>query len=142
METPALIPRPERTLTIDLPDGPPTPDLFREIRLIVSANFPDEWAEWAQAHGIETPSFGGSISMEAMEQGLQLAENGHGLAMGRRPLVDDWLAKGRLIAPFGTGDPTGAAYYLCKPAKLPMTATARHAERWLTETAESWRDAT
>jgi len=124
------------------PEGALTPNMFRPLRLIVSANFPGEWEEWAQAHGIETPSLGDSITMEAMEQGLQLAENGHGLAMGRRPLVDDWLAKGRLIAPFGTGDPTGAAYYLCKPAKLPLTAAARHAERWLTETAENWRTTT
>ena len=77
--------------------------------------------------------------MEAMEQGLQLAENGHGLAMGRRPLVDGWLNSGRLVAPFGTAAPTGAAYYLCKPTNLPLTAAARHAERWLTKTAESWR---
>lgn len=127
---------------IDPPEGGPTADMFRDLRLIVSANFPGEWEEWARAHGIETPSLGGSITMEAQEQALQLAENGHGLAMGRRPLVDDWLNSGRLVAPFGTADPTGAAYYLCKPAGLPLTAAARHAERWLTGTAESWRDAT
>jgi len=124
---------------VDSPKGSPSPGLFRGIRLIVSANFPGEWEEWAQAHGLDTPSLGDSITMEAMEQGLQLAENGHGLAMGRRPLVDGWLNSGRLVAPFGTADPTGAAYYLCKPANLPLTAAARHAERWLTKTAESWR---
>ena len=57
-----------------------------------------------------------------MEQALQVAECGHGLAMGRRPLVDDWLDRGTLVAPFGAGDPTGAAYYLCRPADLPPTA--------------------
>ncbi len=127
---------------VDPPDSAPTPDLFRKTRIIVSANFPDEWEEWARARGIETPSLGDSITMEAMEQALQLAENGHGLAMGRRPMVDDWLDKGRLIAPFGTADPTGAAYYLCKPSTLPPTAAARHAELWLTETAKTWRENT
>lgn len=127
---------------LDPPDGQPAAALFRDIRLIVSANFPDEWEEWARARGIETPPLGDSITMDAMEQGLQLAENGHGLAMGRRPMVDDWLEKGRLVAPFGTADPTGAAYYLCKPANLPLTAAARRAERWLVETAETWRDTT
>ena len=52
-----------------------------------------------------------------------------------RPGVD----KGRLIAPFGTADPTGAAYYLCKPTKLPLTAAGRRVERWLTRTAAAWR---
>ncbi len=124
---------------LDLPLPKPTADVFRNIRLIVSANFPDEWEEWARAHGIDPPALGDSITLEAMEQALQLAENGHGLAMGRRPVVDDWLENGRLIAPFGAADPTGAAYYLCKSTDLPLTAAARHVERWLTETAASWR---
>ena len=51
-----------------------------------------------------------------MEQALQVAESGHGLAIGRRPMVDDRLARGTLVAPFGAGDPTGAAYYLCRPS--------------------------
>jgi LysR family glycine cleavage system transcriptional activator len=124
---------------LDPSHGKPTPEAFHDIRLIVSANFPDEWEEWARAHGIAPPALGDSITLDAQEQGLQLAATGHGLAMGRRPVVDDWLDKGRLIAPFGAADPTGAAYYLCKPADLPLTAAARRAERWLTRTAAAWR---
>jgi LysR family glycine cleavage system transcriptional activator len=124
---------------LDPPVREPTSDLFHDIRLIVSANFPDEWEEWARAHGIAPPALAGSITLDAQEQALQLAESGHGLAMGRRPVVDDWLDKGRLIAPFGAADPTGAAYYLCKPSNLPLTVAARRAERWLTHTAAAWR---
>jgi len=119
----------------------PTAKVFDNIRLIVSANFPDEWEEWARAHGIDPPALGDSITLDAMEQSLQLAENGHGLAMGRRPVVDDWLDKGRLIAPFGAADPTGAAYYLCNPSDLPLTAAARRVEKWLIDTATAWRRA-
>ncbi len=117
-------------------------DLLAGIRIIVNANFPDEWEEWARAHGIDPPAPGDPITLDAQEQALQLAENGHGLAMGRRPIVDDWLDRGRLIAPFGAADPTGAAYYLCKPAGAPLTAAARRAERWLTQTAAAWRGET
>jgi len=124
---------------LEAPSGEPTTEILRKVRLIVSAHFPDEWEEWARAHGVPPPVLGDSITLEAMEQALQLAESGHGLAMGRRPVVDDWLKKRRLVAPFGTGALTGAAYYLCKPKDLPLTAAARRAERWLTETAEVWR---
>ena len=124
---------------LEAPFGLPTPELFAGIRLIVSANFPDEWEEWARAHGVAAPALGDSITLDAQEQALRLAESGHGLAMGRRPIVDDWLDRGRLIAPFGAADPTGAAYYLCKPSGLPLTAAARRAERWLTQTAAAWR---
>lgn len=120
----------------------PKADLFAGIRIIVNANFPDEWEEWARAHGIAPPALGDPVTLDAQEQALQLAENGHGLAMGRRPIVDDWLDRGRVIAPFGAADPTGAAYYLCKPAGAPLTAAARRAERWLTQTAAAWRGET
>ncbi len=124
---------------LDPPFGQPAADVLRDIRLIVSASFPDEWEEWARAHGIDPPALGEPITLDVQEQALQLAANGHGLAMGRRPVVDDGLDKGRLIAPFGAADPTGAAYYLCKPTDLTPTAAARHAERWLTHTAAAWR---
>lgn len=122
------------------PEGPPGPHLLRDVRFIVSGNFPDEWEEWARAHGIDPPALADSVVLDAQEQALQLAENGHGLAMGRRPVVDDWLAKGRLVAPFGTADPTGAAYYLCKPEDQTPTAAARHVERWLMAAGAAWRD--
>ncbi len=121
------------------PFGKPATDVLRDIRLIVSASFPDEWEEWARAHGIAVPALGEPIMLDVQEQARQLAASGHGLAMGRRPVVDDWLDEGRLIAPFGAADPTGAAYYLCKPADVAPTAAARHAERWLTHTAAAWR---
>jgi hypothetical protein len=44
------------------------------------------------------------------------SQSGHGLAIGRRPVVDDRLVLGTLVAPFGAGDPTGAAHYLCRVA--------------------------
>jgi LysR family glycine cleavage system transcriptional activator len=73
-----------------------------------------------------------------MEQALTVAETGHGLAMGRRPVVDDWLARGRLVAPFGDADPTGAAYYLCRPAATMPTAAGRRLERWLVKKGTEW----
>ncbi len=121
------------------PSATPAPEVFRDIRLIISASFPDEWEEWARAHGLEPPETADSVMFDAQEQALQLAENGHGLAMGRRPVVDHWLDTGRLIAPFGAAEATGAAYYLCTPSDVAPTAAARRIERWLRRTAAAWR---
>ena len=126
---------------LDLLPKKPSREALRDVRFIVSANFPDEWEEWTRAHGLEPPALNDLIVLDAMEQSLQLAENGHGLAMGRRPVVDDWLARGRLIAPFGDADPTGAAYYLCRPSAAMPTAAGRRLERWLTMKAAEWRGA-
>lgn len=119
----------------------PSQEVLRTVRLIVNGNFPDEWEEWARAHGLEPPALNDLIAFDAMEQALQVAESGHGLAMGRRPVVDAWLERGRLVAPFGEADPTGAAYYLCRPNTAMPTAAGRRLERWLTEAATEWRGA-
>ncbi len=113
-------------------------ELFKGVRLIISSSFPDEWEEWAKARDLPEPSVSDSVVLDAQEQALQLAEKGLGLAMGRRPVVDDWLTSGRLEAPFGDADPTGAAYYLCKPADFVLPVAARRAERWLLAIASEW----
>ena len=120
------------------PPGEPLLEAIGGARIIVHGSFPDEWEEWARAHGHEPPAPMGTVTLDTMEQALQVAESGHGLAMGRRPLVDDRLAQGVLIAPFGGPDPTGAAYYLSKAAGQTPTAAARRLERWLTDVAAAW----
>ncbi len=112
----------------------PLAGLYR-ARLIVNARFPDEWEEWSRARGLEPPSLSGAVTMDAQEQALQVAEGGHGLALGRRPMVDDRLERGVLVAPFGDAEPTGAAYYLCRAVGVPPTAASRRLERWLSELA-------
>ena len=119
--------------------GELSPDALAGARLIVNRGFPDEWEEWTRAHGLAPPEPGGTVTLDSSEQVLQVAEGSHGLAMGRRPMVDDRLAQGTLIAPFGGPNPTGAAYYLCKAAGQVPTAPARRLERWLAKTAAAWQ---
>lgn len=124
---------------LDRASTEPSQEALDDVRYIVNANIPDEWEEWSRAHGLDPPAPGDMVTLEAMEQALQVAESGHGLAMGRRPVVDSWLERGRLVAPFGAADPTGTAYYLCRPIDLTPTAAGRRLERWLGETAAEWR---
>ena len=116
-------------------DGGPVNTLLASARLIANGGIPGEWDEWARANGVELPAPASRVTLDAMEQALQVAERGHGIAMGRRPLVDDWLNDGRLIAPFGGDSPTGASYYLCAPAGLAPTAASRRVRRWLMDAA-------
>lgn len=113
----------------------PSPEVLARARIIVNANIPDEWDEWARARGVDLAVAGDRITLDVMEQTLQVAESGHGLAMGRRPVVDSWLERGGLIAPFGAAGPTGAAYYLCRPPGATPTAAGRRLERWLVKNA-------
>ncbi len=121
-------------------NAPVSPSRLRGLRFIVNANFPDEWEEWARARALTPPPAADTVVLDVQEQALQLAERGLGLAMGRRPVVDDWLGSGRLIAPFGGADPTGAAYYLCRPEDVTLTAPARRVEKWLSTIARDWAE--
>ncbi len=68
-------------------------------------------------------------------QALQAALDGVGVAMGIRPYVDDDLAAGRLVAPFGITVSKGKRWYLVyrrARAEEPAFAAFR---RWTLEQA-------
>ena len=112
-------------------------EALRKLRLIVNDTHVPEWQEWARAHGLEPPSLRGAIMLHASDQVLGAAIEGLGMAIGRRPLVDRWLNEGRLVAPFGAADLSGAAYYLAWPDDIELSVAARKVARWLHEMAKA-----
>jgi LysR family glycine cleavage system transcriptional activator len=106
-------------------------EALRRARLIVNDTDPTEWDSWCKAHGLPAPSTRRAIVLHASDQVLEAATEGLGMAIGRRPLVDRWLNEGRLIAPFGSADLSGAAYYLVYPDDIEMPVAARKVARWL-----------
>ena len=112
-------------------------DALRKLRLIVNDTHVPEWQEWARAHGLEPPSLRGAIMLHASDQVLGAALEGLGMAIGRRPLVDRWLNEGRLVAPFGAADLSGAAYFLAWPDDIELPVAARKVARWLHDMANA-----
>ncbi len=108
-------------------------------RLIVNGYFPDEWIEWARGHGVDAATLDGALDrtlrLETQEQVLAAAEQGLGLAIGRRPLVDERLKAGALTAPFGMPGPSDIGYYLCQPVANTPTAATRRVGQWLKDFA-------
>jgi LysR family glycine cleavage system transcriptional activator len=109
--------------------------VLKSCRLIVNGYHPDEWSEWAGAHGAEAPTLEGAFLLESQDQVLAAAEQGLGLAMGRRPQVDERLKSGVLVAPFGTLDPSDTGYHLCRTLGNTPTAGTRQVARWLADFA-------
>ncbi len=108
---------------------------LRSARLIVNAGDAEEWREWASAHRLEVPSLRGAVTLDTSVEVLAAATEGLGLAIGRQPMIEHYLADGRLVAPFGRADSTGAAYYLVHPADVELSVSARRVARWLKEIA-------
>ncbi|MEM9098632.1 MAG: LysR substrate-binding domain-containing protein [Pseudomonadota bacterium] len=114
-----------------LPDGATPESLPKGTRFLINRGIPGEWEEWARAHGIAPPPPEASLMLETIEQVLQVAEAGRGLAIGRSPYIEPRLERGSLVAPFGAEGPTGAAYFVCLPNGRVPTAAARRLARWL-----------
>ncbi len=110
-------------------------DALRKRRIIINDTDMTEWHDWCAAHGLEPPPMRNAIVLHASDQTLGAALEGLGMAIGRRPLVDRWLDEGRLVAPFGSADRSGAAYFLVYPERGELPAAARKVARWLREIA-------
>ena len=86
-------------------------DVAREALLQVQHS-PEEWPLWlAAAHVKLAPGMLGP-RFDTYAMVLQAALDGVGVALGLRPYVEDDVAAGRLVAPFGLAVPKGRAWYL------------------------------
>ena len=80
-------------------------EALQSARLITNGYHTAEWEEWARARGFKLAKQQKSLILDSQEQGLEAAERGLGIAMGRRPLVDERIKAGSLISPFGQEGP-------------------------------------
>src|SRR5688500_12496258 len=69
------------------------------------------WKTWLEVERIADLRPAASLSFSGYEQIIPAAIAGHGVALGRSPLVRDLVASGELVAPFkSTADPARAYY--------------------------------
>ena len=96
------------------------------IRCNIAAN--PEWATWCDAVGLTDFKPKQNLRFHNRVQSVAAAVGGLGIAMGRRPAVDDSLDAGKLVIPFDTMLDGFGAYYLVYPdqsGRLPRIAAFR-----------------
>ncbi|NBC32696.1 MAG: transcriptional regulator GcvA [Alphaproteobacteria bacterium] len=82
------------------------------------------WATWLEFFGITDidPARGPSYSDSLML--MEACTAGHGVAIGRESLIEEDLAKGRLVKPFDVRHPASFSYYfVCPPDSLERRKT-------------------
>ncbi|MEO8203555.1 MAG: LysR substrate-binding domain-containing protein [Betaproteobacteria bacterium] len=79
------------------------------------------WRVWLEVAGIPDLRAAGNLRFSGYEQVIPAAIAGHGVAMGRTPLVSEALAEGDLVAPFQGVAQTARAYF----AKVASNAAKR-----------------
>jgi LysR family glycine cleavage system transcriptional activator len=79
------------------------------------------WRVWLEVAGIPDLRPAGNLRFSGYEQVIPAAIAGHGVALGRTPLVSEALAAGDLVAPFQGVAQTARAYF----AKVARNAAPR-----------------
>lgn len=79
------------------------------------------WKTWLEVERIADLRPAGTLSFSGYEQIIPAALAGHGVALGRSPLVKDLLASGDLVAPFKSQADPARAYF----AIVSKTAASR-----------------
>ena len=79
------------------------------------------WKTWLEVERVADLRSAGTLSFSGYEQIIPAALAGHGVALGRTPLVKDLVASGELVAPFKSSADPARAYY----AVVSKTAEGR-----------------
>ena len=83
------------------------------------------WKTWLEVAGIPDLRPAGTLSLSGFEQIIPAAVAGHGVALGRSPLVKDLLAEKKLVAPFKTSADPARAYFVI-PSKSAASRPEVH----------------
>ena len=93
------------------------------------------WKTWLEVERIADLRPAGTLSFSGYEQIIPAALAGHGVGLGRSPLVKDLLASGELVAPFkSTADPARAYYAVVSKSAEGRTEVAAFVA-WLKQEA-------
>jgi DNA-binding transcriptional LysR family regulator len=93
------------------------------------------WKSWLEVAGIPDLRPVATLSFSGFEQIIPAAVAGHGVALGRSPLVKDLLATKELVAPFKTSaDPARAYFAITAQSAAGRPEVAGFVE-WLKEEA-------
>jgi len=93
------------------------------------------WKTWLEVAGLADLRPAGRLSFSGYEQIIPAAVAGHGIALGRTPLVRDLIAAKELVVPFErSADPARAYFVIVAPGAAARSEVGAFVA-WLRETA-------
>jgi LysR family transcriptional regulator, glycine cleavage system transcriptional activator len=107
----------------------------------VNGSVATEWEPWLQALGLADLEPAARLSMSGYNEVIAAAVAGQGVALGRRPLVDQLLREGRLVAPLARTIATPRSYILVVDPAARARPAVRALEAWLLQQAAEERAA-
>jgi LysR family transcriptional regulator, glycine cleavage system transcriptional activator len=93
-------------------------------------DMPTEWQTWLRSAGLPDLEPASTISFNSYSEAIGAALAGHGVVLGRRPLIDPLLRRRQLLAPFGGERTSERGYALLVDGNPPRPAVQALAD-WL-----------
>ncbi len=111
-----------------------TPDDLKDHVLLHSDGFKEDWRLWATAAGVKVDlSRNHALSFDLALMTIQAAIDGLGVAIARKPYVQNDIANGRLVVPFSMTLPSEAGFYFVSPGSTAKTPKIVAFREWLFE---------
>lgn len=92
--------------------GLSTPRDLRNHVMIDLVTSPHAWPEWLSAAGLPDLKPRSRLTVDNLDSGFHAASKGLGVCIGIAYLVDSYMARGELVAPFGTELSAWSTIYL------------------------------
>jgi len=110
----------------------PDAKLLARAPLIHVTSVSADWHHWFRASGLELPpSIDGGLRVDTIAMAFDAASRGLGIVLGRRPLVDDDIAGGRLTPLAARTIPSGSSYWLVTAQTEFQKPEVKVFRRWL-----------
>lgn len=122
--------------------GPPlrTPEDLRrhtllQVQMSPADGMPLEWEPWLQAVGLGRFEPAATLTFSGYGEAVAAAVAGQGVALGRRPLIDDLLKSGALRTPFADRTASPRGYFVVVEPAAGGRAAVQALVRWLHDEA-------
>lgn len=89
------------------------------------------WKPWLEVAGVPDLRPAGTLIFSGYEQIIPAALEGHGVALGRSPLVAELIRSGRLVAPFASAAEPARAYFVIVSASAADRPEVADFVAWL-----------
>lgn len=116
-------------------DGVSDLSTLSNLTAIVAGTAPTLWSDWFSETGQAPVAFARTTHLEDLVLALASARSGNGVTIAPKASIEDDLATGRLIAPFGF-HARPAGYHVCYRSQDPSARAIRRFVDWLVREAE------
>ena len=118
-------------------------DLARQTLLVIDGppgqSMTMDWEPWFRVMGLAGVRMQNTLRFSQYSDVVAAAVAGHGVAIGRLPLLDALLRDGRLVAPFA-GAASHFGYFITLAPHATHNADAQAFARWLSSEADAARN--